>query len=78
MTEDEAKTKICHRSIDGDDSPASVIGNEMFAKKFACVGSKCMAWRWVITPEQAKLNQHKNGDPSQHVATGFCGLAGRP
>ena len=77
MTEDEAKTKICHRSIDGDDSPAPVIGNEMFAKKFACIGSACMAWRWwsrsypyePSTP--AVLEARKNDE-------GYCGLAGRP
>ena len=76
MTEDEAKTKICHQSIDGNDSPAPVIGNEMFAKKFACVASSCMAWRW-----------HPNwGESAENTAEvtelppiqGFCGLAGRP
>lgn len=80
MTEDEAKTKICHRSIDGDDSPAPVISNEMFAKKFACVGSACMAWRWEVTP---KLYDDMAYDPTNGIRlaggpTGFCGLAGRP
>ncbi len=64
MTEDEAKTKICHRSIDGDGSPARVIANEMFAKRFACVASSCMAWRWI--------------NPDSEAPDGYCGLAGRP
>lgn len=33
MTEDEAKTKTCHRTIG-----TGVTGN--------CAGSKCMAWAW--------------------------------
>lgn len=78
MTEDEAKTKICYRSIDGDDSPAPVIGNEMFAKKFACIGSACMAWRWIRTPQEAEINRHGLSAPSEHVDAGFCGLAGKP
>jgi hypothetical protein len=79
MTEDEAKTKICHRSIDGADSPATVISNEMFAKNFACVGSKCMAWVWVM-----ESYVPKGGDPlatrlpTRPSKNGFCGLAGRP
>lgn len=68
MTEDEAKTKICHRSIDGDDSPAPVIGNEMFAKNYACIGSACMAWRWIDDPEAMEDEPYE----------GFCGLAGKP
>ena len=81
MTEDEAKTKICHRSIDGDDSPAPVIGNEMFAKKFACIGSACMAWRWL---HPAQPNRSATADAIPMVdhegnpARGFCGLAGKP
>jgi hypothetical protein len=88
MTEDEAKTKICHRSIDGDDSPAPVIANEMFAKRFACVASSCMAWRWE--PQLYEVREsgqtyttinatNAYGTAGQKLPRhGFCGLAGRP
>lgn len=86
MTEDEAKTKICHRSIDGDDSPAPVIGNDIFAKKFACVASACMAWRWGKTFHRNKESgvlleesHHFRGDNRYELVThGYCGLAGKP
>lgn len=85
MTEDEAKTKICHRSIDGDDSPAPVIGNEMFAKKFACIGSACMAWRSdkdMFLTEKGNLINPEDGRRGDlrgvYVKQGFCGLAGKP
>lgn len=81
MTEEEAKTKICHRSIDGSDSPATVISNEMFARKFACVGSKCMAWQWIGDAKYSDIvKQFMAYDKSNtlRAAHGFCGLAGKP
>jgi hypothetical protein len=80
MTEEEAKTKWCPfartMGIDGDVIMPAANRVFMFtgANKLtfphpemcACIASKCMAWRWVISPEKA---------PN---ATGFCGLAGRP
>lgn len=55
-----AKTKVCHRTIG---TPS--IG--------PCVGSNCMAWRWVetnIADDDGNLTV-KSGDTH-----GYCGLAG--
>lgn len=34
----------------------------------SCTASNCMAWRWGITPEEAKGNKYG--------PRGYCGLAG--
>ena len=60
MTEAEAKTKWCpFVRIAGVRHPAA-----------QCIASACMAWRWTMTPEEAKGNV--NGP------RGYCGLAGVP
>lgn len=42
-----------------------------------CVGSACMAWRWVFSPESAKaINEQPKPPAKTCVATGYCGLGG--
>jgi hypothetical protein len=72
MTEDEAKTKWCHKNID------PVRANRK------CLGSDCMAWRWEMAWESQSEEgvggdvvlrlKRRKGEPKM----GFCGLAGVP
>jgi hypothetical protein len=67
MTEEEAKTKWCPptaaSSIDGDTHAGD------------CIGSRCMAWRWLH-----KAGKDENDQPNYYAGPwqGYCGLAGRP
>lgn len=61
MTEEEAKTKWCHLTLTG-------VGPEN-----ACLGSRCMAWRWLQLPESSKPFPR-----AQVKGAGYCGLAGKP
>lgn len=65
MTEDEAKTKWCPfaRVVD------SARGTD--GEGARCIGSACMAWRWLTSPEVVAAYPGS-------VADGYCGLAGRP
>jgi len=79
MTEDEAKTKICHRIIGSDGD---------LTKDARCIGSNCMAWRVRFEVVQAKSRRPLidagwlyNGDLDVYTKTsedGYCGLAGKP
>lgn len=82
-TEEQARSKWCQESrvvqTDGvaSSSPRNRVANvttmqteadHLFGA--ACIGSRCMAWRWATAIDQ-------NGDrvPSMHA--GYCGKAGR-
>lgn len=66
MTEDEAKTKTCHKTL----APvASGDGSAPWFSCAACIGSDCMAWR---TFPASEWNEHRK------MTDGFCGLAGKP
>ena len=64
MTEKEAKTKWC--PINGDTDAGSSSD---------CIGSRCMAWRWLH-----KAGTDENDQPNYYAGPwqGYCGLAGRP
>ena len=72
MTEDEAKTKLCHQTIDGEGAYIVKIHNT----NYACIGSACMAWRWHPNWGESEKNTAEATElpPIQ----GYCGLAGRP
>lgn len=57
-TEDEAIEKVCPKLIHLDARPSVT----------ACVGSKCMAWRWSEPQER----------DGHYERVGYCGLAGCP
>lgn len=73
MTEQEAKTKTCHKTL----IPVSADGSAPWFSPQACIGSACMAWRWLSThindPENPKGDLIWSRDTH-----GFCGLAGHP
>lgn len=75
MTEDEAKTKWCPFSRVSKDgtAPSCNRGNDEGKTPVGsdCIGSRCMAWRWVVDPKQ----RHPD-NPTK--PTGYCGLAGKP
>ena len=70
MTEDEAKTKACHKTL----TPvASADGSAPWFTSQTCIGSACMAWRWdggfPLPNDPPAISERYNG---------FCGLAGKP
>ena len=71
MTEDEAKTKVCPLTLKGDHVGARP--NETGVIVAHCLASACMAWRWTITPEDAKASRDLG---LKDTESGFCGLAG--
>ena len=98
MTEDEAKTKWCPfarvpgltiggSGIAMNRHPQNTPQPELEHAEFMtpkCIGSACMAWRWIITPKQAESNAsieaiNPGCNPNMEtVSRGYCGLAGKP
>ena len=78
MTEEEAKTKRCHRKFG------------FAAEDSLCEGSVCMAWRPTVTAHSRNLETNIISnqpvgfiDASKEefvnvVSGGYCGLAGKP
>lgn len=71
MTEDEAKTKWCPfaRTSDDDGSTFNRRWDGKVSEAAACLGSGCMAWRWLQKPmRQASWTpvegwEHSPADP---------------
>jgi hypothetical protein len=83
MTEDEAKTKVCHRTLAALAVP-EVGSFHQFAN---CIGSACMAWRETRATElyhkidgtrigAREIYMRGNEEKRERVAGGYCGLAG--
>jgi hypothetical protein len=73
MTEDEAKTKTCHKTL----AAVGMSPDGIVHAPAACIGSACMAWRW----ENWKYGHTKYGKDWKSEGgplTGYCGLAGKP
>lgn len=86
MTEDEAKTKWCPmvcigatqtwEHIRGHEYSNRTTDDNEFDFSTRCIGSKCCAWRWAMSPEAvAQVNARGNAGAKP---SGFCGLAGKP
>lgn len=87
MTEDEAKTKWCPFTRYGGDSASTCNRYIMMVEPLrpevaawnACIGRGCMAWRWSTNFNQLQCEfPDKSGDDLFAIASGYCGLAGKP
>jgi len=66
VTEQEAEWNWCpHLKVNGTDRHNYVFAFDKFTNA-GCIGSRCMAWRWLHDNETASVRR------------GYCGLAGRP
>ena len=79
MTEEEAKTKWCpmvrHYAVgEGDHS-----SNRMDMST-RCLGSECMAWRWLTPPGTTVQVPTSSGlyQATTSPGNGYCGMAGKP
>lgn len=73
MTEDEAKLMRCC----GPEG-CGVVGNPDYEGGPCsrwCIGSACMAWRWID-----KAGTKEDGTANYYAGSwkGYCGLAGKP
>ncbi len=78
LTEEEAKTKNCC----GDQSCGAWLPQPPVPgqpQKRVCIGSQCMAWRWVPTPEweQKADREYRRSGTRLPPKYGYCGLAGK-
>lgn len=88
MTEEEAKTKTCHKTL----APFAGCEQTVYSPA-SCLGSQCMAWRWHgvlsdgkrhMSPEAAYAAQNpgvpsgSGGMNEGDIPLGYCGDAGRP
>ena len=67
MTEQEAKTTTCHKTLAG-----VALTGHIRRELQPCIGSACMAWRWEGVGERYLDAEY--AVPSR----GYCGLAGKP
>lgn len=77
MTEDEAKTKWCPfvriMALDPRSGGNPSINRHDY-NNFNCIGSTCMAWRWI----DGRWVERRLVEGSRIEPAGYCGLAGRP
>ena len=77
VTEKEAETKWCpfgriaHVNGSTCNSPAHNDPDLMQT----CIGSRCMAWRWIENPHETVPDNY--GGVRFGNGTGYCALAGR-
>lgn len=89
MTEQEAKAKWCpFARAQTEDTPTAPAVNRTLHGQIDigchCIGSACMAWRWMAAGEYA-IELAATKGLAEHFATrdgkqvgGYCGLAGKP
>jgi len=91
MTESEAKTKTCHKTLVPIEMPGGGIGPYFVQAPKPCIGSACMAWRRLsgpgveyhtFTPREHYMGRDYGGELVVNVMgddapeEGYCGLAG--
>ena len=90
MTEDEAREKWCpHVRYRSDRFPEGGINRwtaqgdtQDMPSMCYCIASKCMAWRWAVSPADVKAAERQVVRDSLAIEaldrgpTGYCGLAG--
>ena len=91
LTEKEANTKLCWRTI----APGGMnleVGYYEWPEPQFCKGAACMAWRWVMCVEDPisgavvadgrvmfpDRGTKEYTEKPQPESRGYCGLAGRP
>lgn len=90
MTEEEAKTKWCpfvrhaYTPMQFETNPTAIsinrcVEKDKQAEGCSCIGSQCMAWRWILAPQQTVSFNEESANPKagSYVAIGYCGLVGR-
>jgi len=83
MTEDEAKTKWCPMAreyvINATAADVGQSETNMPYGDITCIASECMAWQWIVTPEEAEKRGRvgMTYQPNEKTAGGYCGLAGK-
>lgn len=79
VTEKEAESKWCPHGFLASEEGSGFTGsgNLYYSQTKGglhpmakCLGSRCMAWRWAVSPAEAR----ERAEPPE-TATGFCGLA---
>lgn len=87
VSEADARTKWCPMARDvlrrggnrsdygGYGEPADPQYGAEMAAHYPCIGSRCMAWRWVETHLQDERGDFTIRSDDTH---GYCGLAGDP
>ena len=74
MTEDQASEKWCPQAMQYSGSGAYNRDGYAIPSSAFCMGSQCMAWRWVQDPLVSFV---ANGQPLTTKSNeGYCGLAG--
>lgn len=81
MTEEQANKLWCPFArevvLGHNPAPASYNREEGRASQRAnCVASKCMAWRWIVSPQQSREASAAEPDEPPPFPHGYCGLAG--
>lgn len=76
MTEEEAKTKWCPFSRFYSTTGAFNRSGDGIDRASKCIGSGCMAWRWIKDPV-TDLFTHGKELPDYKGEHGYCGLAGK-
>ena len=53
---------------------------EEFPGTLLCIGSKCMAWRWVYSLRVVETKRNLEDNKLENCPTnkGYCGKAGKP
>lgn len=81
MTEEEAKTKWCPFTRNGNEPGCNRSGLANDFPVEVCIGSKCMAWRKTgiigIGPNGERTDRDLDGR-TRWMDDGYCGAAGRP
>jgi len=81
MTEAEAKQQWCpHARIDGEQRGDAAYNRDSDDMPVGhCIGSACMAWRWLPLTEQDRARiRAATGLEILEKTHGYCGLAGAP
>jgi hypothetical protein len=76
MTEEQAKTKWCPFSRNFYNQGPYNRTPWGIDKASMCIGSECMAWRWVKDPV-TNLFTYGKELPDYEGEHGYCGLAGK-